>query len=218
MKCFAYLRVSGIGQISGDGFDRQLLACETYAAAHGMEIAEVFRENGISGTKDLDNRPALASLLAALEENGVKTLICEKLDRIARNLMVQEAIIADLRKKGYTLISTCEPDLCSDDPSRVLIRQIFGALAQWDRAMTCQKLRAARERKKAKNGSCEGRKPMGHYPGEQKTMDTILAMHRSNPPASPSVIAFYLNAKQIPTRHGRRWYPATISKILRRSA
>jgi len=109
----------------------------------------------------LRQQPALASLLAALEENGIKTLICEKLDRIARDLMVQEAIIADLRKKGYTLISTCEPDLCSDDPSRVLIRQIFGALAQWDRAMTCQKLRAARERKKAKTGRCEGRKPLG---------------------------------------------------------
>jgi len=216
MKAFAYLRVSGIGQISGDGFDRQLLACETYAAIHEIEIAEVFRENGISGTKDLDNRPALASLLAALEENGIKTLICEKLDRIARDLMVQEAIIADLRKKGFTLISTCEPDLCSDDPSRVLIRQIFGALAQWDRAMTCQKLRAARERKKAKTGRCEGRKAYGMLPDESPVLYVIQTMHSGG--SKPSAIADWLNLQSTPTRHGRKWHAATIHKILTRSA
>lgn len=217
MKCFAYLRVSGIGQISGDGFDRQLLACETYAAAHGIEIAEVFRENGVSGTKDLDNRPALASLLAALEENGIKTLICEKLDRIARDLMVQEAIIADLRKKGYTLISTCEPDLCSDDPSRVLIRQIFGALAQWDRAMTCQKLRAARERKKAKVGRCEGRAPYGHYPDEILTLARMKMLRSSG--LNAREIAQRLSEDGHTSRSGLKiWNTATVSKILRRSA
>lgn len=27
IKCFAYLRVSSVGQIDGDGWTRQLLAC-----------------------------------------------------------------------------------------------------------------------------------------------------------------------------------------------
>ena len=66
--------------------------------------------------------------------------------------MIQESIIGDLRKRGFHLISVTEPDLCSDEPTRVMMRQIFGAIAQYDRAMPVAKLRGARERMRAKEG------------------------------------------------------------------
>ena len=174
MKCFCYLRVSSIGQTQGDGYDRQLIACETYAAANGYEIAEVFRES-MTGKSELEDRPALSSLLAALEENGIKTILIAQVDRLARDLMIQETIIADIQKHGYTLISVAEPDLCSTDPSRILVRQIFGAIAQYDRAMITLKLRGARERMRAREGRCEGSKPFGTKPGEAES----LAMMKS---------------------------------------
>src|ERR1700728_1578789 len=124
MKCFAYLRVSSIGQTQGDGYDRQFAACQEWAEANGYEIVEVFRES-ITGKSELEDRPALSELFAALEENGIKTVLIEKVDRLARDLMIQESIIGDMQKHGYTLISVAEPDLCSTDPSRILIRQIF---------------------------------------------------------------------------------------------
>ena len=43
-KAFAYLRVSGKGQVDGDGFTRQLEAIKTYAKGHGIRIVRVFRE------------------------------------------------------------------------------------------------------------------------------------------------------------------------------
>ena len=46
--------------------------------------------------------------------------------------MVQEHIIADLRQRHITIISALEPDLCVDDPSRKLMRQIMGAIAEYD--------------------------------------------------------------------------------------
>ena len=52
MKAFAYLRVSSIGQVDGDGWTRQQEACEQYAAAHGLEIKEVFRES-MTGKSDM---------------------------------------------------------------------------------------------------------------------------------------------------------------------
>ena len=154
IKCFAYLRVSSIGQTQGDGYDRQFIACETYAKSNGYEIAEVFRES-MTGKSELEDRPALSSLFAALEENGIKTILIAQVDRLARDLMVQETIIADMQKHGYTLISVAEPDLCSTDPSRILVRQIFGAIAQYDRAMIVLKLSGARQRQKIKLGRCE---------------------------------------------------------------
>jgi DNA invertase Pin-like site-specific DNA recombinase len=216
VKAFAYLRVSGRAQVEGDGFDRQILACEKYAADNGFEIAEVFREEAISGTKELDDRPALASLLAALEENGIKTILIEKLDRLARDLMVQETIIADLRKRGFTLISVYEPDLCSDDPSRKLMRQIMGAIAEYDRVMIVQKLRAARGRKKLKHGKGEGRHAFGEKPEEVEALRHIRDLRAARYTAKQ--IAEFLNKpdSMFKSRSGLPWRGTTVAKILRR--
>ena len=95
-SAYAYLRVSGKSQVNGDGFPRQLKAIRDYAAAHDIKIAHVFREEGVSGTVESLDRPAWSELMAMLHSNGVRTILIEKLDRLARDLMVQEAAIADL--------------------------------------------------------------------------------------------------------------------------
>lgn len=214
MKVFVYLRVSGKGQIDGDGFERQLLACQEYASTNDLIIAEVFKEEGVSGTKELDDRPALSELLAALEENGVKTILISQVDRLARDLMVQETIIADMQKSGYTLISVAEPDLCSQDPSRVLVRQIFGAIAQYDRAMITLKLRGARQRKKARTGKGEGRDAFGTKPGEEEILERMKFLKSQG--LSYDSVAHVLNNLKAPTRMGGRWWPASVAKIMKR--
>ena len=175
-KAFAYLRVSGKGQIEGDGFTRQRAAIKSYAAAHDCKIIREFREEGVSGTKETMDRPAWAEMIAALHSNGMRTIIVEKLDRLARDLMVQEAAIADLRKYGFTLVSVQEPDLMASDPTRVLMRQLMGAVAQYDKSQIVAKLRGARMRKKAAEGHCEGRKPFGHFEGEGVVIERMKAL------------------------------------------
>jgi DNA invertase Pin-like site-specific DNA recombinase len=214
MNAYAYLRVSGRNQIDGDGFERQLLACQSYAEQNSLAILSVFEEQGISGATELDNRPALQELYAALEASDTKIILIEKLDRLARDLMVQETIIADLKKHGYTLISVMEPDLCRDDPSRKLMRQIFGAIAEYDRAMIVLKLRGARQRMKAREGRCEGKKPYGHYDGEAANLGTIHTLRASGMYCQD--IAARMNADGILTRSGGVWHAGTISKILAR--
>jgi DNA invertase Pin-like site-specific DNA recombinase len=91
---FAYLMVSGKGQIQGDGFPRQLGAIRAYAQANGITIVQIFREEGIGGSMESGDRPAWSELMMALHSDGVKAIIIEKLDRLARDLMVQEATIA----------------------------------------------------------------------------------------------------------------------------
>jgi len=221
MKCFVYLRVSGKAQITGDGFLRQFRSCREYAKLHNLQIVNLFRDKGVSGTTELEDRPALSELFAALEENGVKTILIEKVDRLARDLLLQETIIGDMLKSGYTLLSCCEPDLCSSDPSRILIRQIFGAIAQYDRAMTVLKLRGARQRIKAREGRCEGRKGWGNDPDrpwEKPILDRMIAMKGEG--LTPERIAQVLNSEGVPTRGTKKgrspWLPPTIAKILAR--
>jgi DNA invertase Pin-like site-specific DNA recombinase len=216
IKAFAYLRVSGKGQVDGDGFPRQKAAISAYADAHGIRIKTWFQEEGVSGTKDLENRPALQELMIALHSNGVRTVLIEKLDRLARDLMIQESVIADFQRSGFQLISVKEPDLCSDEPTRVLLRQMMGAFAQYERSMIVLKLRSARQRARIRDGRCEGRKPFGEREGEQDIIARIQKL--ADRGMNYTEIADKLNAEGLPTRANGQWFPATVSRILARTA
>lgn len=222
-KAFGYLRVSSEGQIDGDGFSRQEKAIMNYAKANDLEIVKIYREEGVSGT--LEKRPALAELMVSLEQNGhgVKTVIIERLDRLARDLMVQEAIIKDFQKHGFNLISAIEgPDLCGEDPTRKLVRQILGAISEYDKSMIVLKLRAARDRVKAKTGRCEGRKPYGETEGEQAVIKRIKNMRRNRrggiPGLSLQAIADRLNSEGIKTKEGAEWVPMQVKRAIDRRA
>ena len=212
-KAFAYLRVSGKGQLEGDGFTRQLAAIKKHAATNDIRIVRIFREEGVSGTKDLENRPALQQLLVALHSNGIRLVLVEKLDRLARDLMIQESIVADMKRNGFEIVSVCEPDMCSDDPSRVLIRQILGAFAQYERAMIVQKLRGARQRIRAKVGRCEGRKPYGTRPGETEVIERVIKLRQQG--KAVDTIAETLNTEGIKPRSGQQWYATSVYRVLK---
>jgi DNA invertase Pin-like site-specific DNA recombinase len=79
---YAYLRVSGKGQVDGDGLVRQLTSIERYAEAHDFKVERVFREEGVSGTTESFFRPAFAEMRRALTADGVEVVIVEKLDRL----------------------------------------------------------------------------------------------------------------------------------------
>jgi DNA invertase Pin-like site-specific DNA recombinase len=214
-KAYGYLRVSGKGQLDGDGFPRQKAAIKGHAEAHGIKVVKWFEERAVPGATELANRPALQELLIALHSDGVTLVLIEKLDRLARDLMVQETIVADMRKNGFELISTAEPDLCSDDPSRKLVRQVFGAISEYEKAMIVIKLKAARQRMRLRDGRCEGRKPYGDRDGEPEVVDRMRKLAKQG--RNYAQIADQLNRDEVPTRANGKWFPATVSRILARS-
>jgi DNA invertase Pin-like site-specific DNA recombinase len=211
---YAYLRVSGKGQVDGDGFTRQQQAINSYAKANGIKIVKVFREEGVSGTTDWDNRPAFSEMMALLLTNGTRTVLVERLDRVARDLLVQESIIADFKRKQLELVSVSEPDLCGDDPSRVLMRQMMGAFFQYEKTLLVAKLKGARKRMRETEGSCEGRKAYGDRPGERETIKIILELRKSG--AAMDTIALTLNARGIKSRTGGKWYGSAVRNVLLR--
>jgi DNA invertase Pin-like site-specific DNA recombinase len=131
--------------------------------------------------------------------------------------MVQEAVVADFDKHGLTLVSVSEPDLMANDPTRILLRQMLGAVAQYDKTQIVMKLRVARERKRLQNGRCEGRKPFGTRPGEVELLERMRGMRRAG--MSFDRIAATLNAEGVVTRtSGKRWRGGAVNQILNRAA
>lgn len=214
-QAFAYLRVSGKGQVAGDGFPRQAAAIKAYAAEHGIKIERVFEERGVSGTVAGEDRPAWAEMVGTILANGVRTILVENLGRLARELFVQEYILRDMGQRGITLISASEPDLGSTDPTRVMFRQILGAIHQYEKTMIVLKLRGARQRMKAKTGRCEGRKPFGFHPSELKVIEQMKELRAGG--VSFAGIAAQLNTDGVRPRKSERWWDSSVRNALRRA-
>lgn len=215
MQAFSYLRVSSPGQLAGDGFARQRSTINEYARAHGIQIIEWFSEDARGTTAGMD-RPAWVDMMVRVVRDGVRVIFIEKLDRLARDLMVQETIVADLQKRGVQLIPVLEPDLCASDPTRKMLRCFMGAVAEYDKTMLVLKLRGARERMKVRTGRCEGPKPYGHYPGEAETLAQIRQRHGSG--ECPLSITRSLNVAGVMARSGRPWSSRVVGRIVKREA
>lgn len=223
-KAFSYIRVSGRGQVAGDGPDRQRDAVARYAKAHGLEVVEEFADLGVSGTKDAWNRPGLAELVARLAGNGVRLVLVERADRLARDVLVSETLFNEFRKVGVRCVEAASGveltgDLVDADPTRVLIRQMLMALAQWERSIIALKLRGARMKRRRETGRCEGVKPFGTLPGEAAAVDRMKALRRKprgGEPLSFAAVAARLNAEAVPSRSGKPWSGSLVRRILAR--
>src|SRR3990170_3730076 len=155
IKALAYFRTSSASNVGADKDSerRQREAVTSFARRNGYEIVGEFYDAAVSGADAIDARPGFQNMLKRIEGNGVRTIIVETASRFARDLMVQEVGHVRLRERGIDLIAADNPSSFLDDtPTAKLVRQVLGAIAEFDKAMTVAKLRGARERKRAQDG------------------------------------------------------------------
>jgi DNA invertase Pin-like site-specific DNA recombinase len=116
----------------------------------------------VGADKDSETRQRVARLLSPPgppESNGVRTVVVEDASRFARDLVAQELGVLLLIKRGVRVLTANGDDLTdTSDPSRVMMRQIAGSFAQYEKTRLVTKLRGARERVREAKGKCEGRK------------------------------------------------------------
>jgi DNA invertase Pin-like site-specific DNA recombinase len=118
-----------------------------------------YYDKAVSGADRIDERLGFREMLQKLAANGAKTILVESPDRFARDLAVQLAGHDMLKELGISIIPASAPDFFTEDtPTVVLVRQVLGAIAQFDKASTVAKLAAARKRTRESDGRCEGRK------------------------------------------------------------
>ncbi len=158
----AYIRVSTQGQLDGYGFDAQEARVRRYAQSNSLDIDRVFREEAVTGTTEAESRIAWVQALDYMAESGIKTIIIPELSRLARDLMIQESIIRDVSRQGLMLLSVAEPDLLSNDPSRKLVRQIMGAINEYEREIIIARIAAGRLAKAIRGEHSAGCVPLGY--------------------------------------------------------
>ena len=222
VRAFAYLRTSSAANIGEhkDSGRRQLQAIEVFARRSGIELVGAYHDEAVKGSDPIDTRPGFAEMLEALEANGTKTIIVETPNRFARDLMVQEVGFAMLKMRGIDLIAADSPTSFLDDtPTARLIRQVLGAISEFEKAMLVAKLKGARDRKRRTGVKVEGRKSIGEERPE--TVELARRLARARPKGgkrSLREISTALAEAGHTTRMGKPYAPTAIKLMLARAS
>jgi DNA invertase Pin-like site-specific DNA recombinase len=183
----------------------------------------VFRDQQ-SGADPVENRTMLMDMLSlagAESATGVSTVVVESSTRLSRELMHQEIFLERCRSKKvevYGADSEQEFALREADPTRVLIRQLLGALSQWERSVINERLQAGRRKKVRDTGvPCGGPKPYGQTESERVMIHEIYTQRKGG--QTFLAIAKSLNERGLPTPSGSHyWQPATVFHLFEREA
>jgi len=182
MPAVAYLRTSSAANVGAnkDSDKRQRAAIEAFARGAGFIMVDEFYDAAVSGADPIDKRPGFVEMLQRLATNGAKTIIVESPDRFARDLTVQLTGHDKLKGLGIEIIPATAPDyFIEDTPTAVLVRQVLGAIAQFEKASAVAKLAAARKRKRERFGKCEGRK--SHREKQPEVVSLARKLRRKRP-------------------------------------
>lgn len=231
MKIVAYLRVSTDQQAEkGLGLEVQKQAIRTWATRNGHRIAEWCSDEGVSGGNGLDTREALATALATIKGGGAVGLVVYHLDRLARDLIVQETLLAEVKRLGGQVFSTATSESAyllddPDDPSRKLIRQVLGAISEYEKSMISLRLRSGRRLKSQRGGYAYGSPPMGYrsdegflVPDEREGLAVDRARELRAEGKSLREIAEVLEREGHTSKRGGPWHPTTLGRTLARTA
>jgi DNA invertase Pin-like site-specific DNA recombinase len=219
IEAIAYLRTSSAANVGEDkdSAKRQREAIHSYASRAGYQVVEEFYDAAVSGADPVNERQGFGDMLKRIAGNGVRTIIVETANRFARDLIVQETGWRYLQSLGVTLIAADSPDSFLDTtPTADLIRQVLGAVSQFEKAALVSKLRAARERKAKLTGQkVGGRKSVQEVSPETVALARKLARYPVNHrKRSLRDIAGELEAAGYVTSKGTRYTAMAVSRMV----
>ena len=139
MRAALYARVSTERQADRGTIGSQLQALREHIAAAGDELVGEYIDDGHSGAR-LD-RPGLDALRDAAEAGLIQRLWCLSPDRLARAYAYQVLVLDELTRLGVVVAFTDSPGLAADDPQAILLTQVQGVIAEYEKAKIAERYR-----------------------------------------------------------------------------
>lgn len=153
MKAAIYARVS---TLNNQDPSMQVRELEEYCERRGWEAVRAYIDAGVSGTRE--KRPALDDLMRDAKQRKFDAVLVWKLDRWGRSLRHLVNSLAELEALGIAFISL-KDNLDLTTPSGRLMFQIIGAMAEFERSLIQERVRAGLRNARAK-GKRLGRPPL----------------------------------------------------------
>jgi DNA invertase Pin-like site-specific DNA recombinase len=166
MRAALYLRVSTTDQDT----ERQERELRAVAAARGWEVVEVYADNGISGSKGREKRPAFDRLHKDAARRKFDLIAAWSVDRIGRSLKDLIGFLQEMHAYGVELFLH-QQAVDTTTPGGRAMFQMLGVFAEFERAMIVERVRSGLAKAKAK-GTKSGR-PIGRPRVPERTRREI---------------------------------------------
>lgn len=222
-RAIGYVRVSTDQQVDGYGLDAQEDVIKAHCRAAGMRLVTIERDEGESGSNGLDTRLGLARALAELQAGRADVLVVSRFDRLARDVIVQETVIRELKKSGRQVVSVAEPEGDADEATRQLVRVVLGAIGEYERILIRGRMLAGKAAKAHRGGYVGGAPRFGCRADdrelvtderEQAVVARMAELHAAG--HSLREIASTLDSEGHKPKRGDRWHAVTVSRVLAR--
>jgi DNA invertase Pin-like site-specific DNA recombinase len=136
-----------------------------YAKHRGWTVQQVYTDHGYSGAAL--KRPALDELLRDTRKHKFEVVLVWKFDRFARSLRQLVSALELFGNFGINFVSATEA-IDTSLPSGELVFQIFGAIAQFERALIGERVKAGLAQAR-RNGKRIGRPAIRTLTPEERT-------------------------------------------------
>lgn len=222
MRLLVYIRVSTEAQAdSGAGLEAQLNACQTYAQRSDLEIHRIFRDEGISGAAEMEDRPGLMEALTELRKGDV--LLVAKRDRLARDTYAVAFIKRAVEKKKARIVSAAGEGTDQNDPASKMLTGIVDVFAEYEREVIKARTKAALQAMK-RDGKRVGHIPFGfrlcdngiHIEESPDEQDILRQMNELRAEGlSIRAIAMALNERGAFNRGQATWNNASVHRLMK---
>ncbi|MEV5184269.1 recombinase family protein [Streptomyces werraensis] len=227
-------RVSTAGQaVDGYGLPAQEADCRKWAKGQTTPRVRIVHmvtdgdgKGGKSGTTLLDERPGLMEAVEWIAEGKADGILAPNLDRLARELTVQEAVLSYVWALGGRVFTADHGEHLEDDasdPMRTAMRQMRGVFHQLDRGLIIKRLTEGRAAKGERGGYAYGaprfgqRAKDGELTEDEKENAIAETMERWRDEEGLSIRAICerANAREdMPSKRGGKWHPTTVARLL----
>lgn len=141
-------RAIGITRVSAEGDRETIHSYNTQAdritdscQREGVQLLYVGQERNVSGGANLINRPELSKAVEAVENGQADVIVAAYFDRFFRSLEVQGEVIRRIEKAGGELLTLDHGQLTNATPAKRMESNIIGAISQYFREQTGEKVR-----------------------------------------------------------------------------
>ncbi|RWC91147.1 MAG: recombinase family protein [Mesorhizobium sp.] len=161
MPVYGYVRVSTMRQASeGESLDVQKRQIEGYALMHGLTIAEIVIEEGISGSTPVAKRPAGSAMFGKLIAGDI--IIAAKLDRLFRSAIDALSVQTELKAKGVKLhLIDLGGDIAGNGLSKLFFT-IASAFAEAERDRIRERVTQSKADQRGRGRYLGGNRPFGY--------------------------------------------------------
>ena len=134
------MRTRTLTNVKGDSVKRQKSLIMKWVKSNGYSVRGEYWDVE-SGSKDTMDRPEFMRMISDSERMGIRVLVFSDQSRLSRDIIVQESTFRLLSSRGYSLVSSENPEsFIEDSPTSNLIRQILGSVSEFDKNSTVSKL------------------------------------------------------------------------------